>query len=145
MATVTNKALDETISEIADIMDWWYKNPDNQDIEKLNKVRNKLSALRVFLGESKHREQIKADLAYVNRKVAQAKITLDYKDKVDVTSFAQAERLADKDTELVEQLKTQKKLEGTFERLKDLVSSSDKVLTAMHQTLSLLSKEKHQN
>ena len=140
--TIFNVKTEEVLTQVADIVIWWNNNSETTDYHAISGHRNKLTALLAFLSEIFAREQVKNDYKYIERKVTEAEIVSEYKEKIEVKSFAMAERLTDKDERFIEAFKAQKDVEANFERLKHLIRQCNAILLAMHQTISIAVKEK---
>lgn len=133
---------EEVLRKTGAVVEWWNKNSETTDYHSISGKRNELTSLLAFLSEIFAREQVKNDYKYIERKVKEAEILSEYKEKIEVKSFAHAERLTDKDERFVKAYKSQKDVEANFERLKHLIRQCNAILLAMHQTISIAVKEK---
>lgn len=139
---IFNVKTDEVLKDVGDIVRWWYDNATSNDYHSINEHRNRLTALSAFLSEIYAREMVNNDYRYIERKVKESEIISEYHEKIEVKSFAAAERLTDKDERFVKAVKEQKAIEANFERLKHLIRQCNAILLAMNQTISILVKEK---
>lgn len=136
---------EEVLKEIASITEWFYNNAGTLDLDELVTKRNRLAGLTMFLTERVAKTGAAHQLAYVHRKIQHATRTNDYKNSKDTEKritdkIAENLALADiKDFFLKE-----KQSEAISERLYLILKQANNLLTAFHQNISLLQKEKEE-
>ena len=132
------KDLNETLTEISNIVGWWYNlNKGFTDIGKLDEIHRKLSALFFFLSELTAENKNEYLHAKHSRKsnIASIKHKLLLEKKTGVKAQAEADTLTE---DIQEQ---EMELETITERCKIMLNATDKVIEAVRQKISNLKLE----
>lgn len=131
--------MEEILNQIKAIIKWYgdlQKGYNN--IEVLMESRRKLTSLSYFLAEVVGEVKFNYDVAYGARKIGIAEAKADI---MSSESAAKAETLAIK--EKSDLIREEKELEGTYYRLRLLLTQANEVSSTLHQHISNLKIEQN--
>lgn len=131
--------MDTTLTQIKAIIKWYgdlQKGYNN--IEVLMESRRKLTSLSYFLAEVVGEVKFNYDIAYGERKIGTAEAKAEL---MESETAAKAETLAIK--EKSDLIRKEKELEGTYYRLRLLLTQANEVSSTLHQHISNLKIEQN--
>lgn len=132
--------MENTLEQIKKVIKWYESlNKGYNNIELLMQARRKLTGHSYYLAEIVGEVKFNFDVTYGRRKIAIAETKVDIMSSGESASKSETQAIK----ECAEIIRKEKELEGTYYRLRLLLTQANEVSSCLHQHISNLKIEKN--